>query len=127
MDIRSTDVLLVGTFMGNVSGSIVSDRNLKNSIANIPTKYETLFDSLIPRTYKYNDGASGRTHIGMIAQEVKDAMEAAGISSTEFAAYIESIDLDGNTVCGLRYEEFIALCINEIQKLKARVSELEAK
>lgn len=125
MDIRSTDVLLSGTFMGSSSGSIVSDRNLKNSIESIPDTYETLFDSLIPRIYKYNDGTSGRIHAGMIAQEVKAAMESAGIPSMEFAAYIESVDLDGNTVCGLRYEEFIALCINEIQKLKARVTELE--
>lgn len=125
MEIRTTDVYLKGSFIGSVSGSVVSDRDKKNSITDVSEKYDTLFDGLIPRLYKYNDGTSGRTHVGMIAQEVKSSMDEANISSLEFAAYIETTELDGSTVCGLRYEEFISLNIWQIQKLKQRVAELE--
>jgi cell division protein FtsB len=42
------------------------------------------------------------------------------------AAYIEATDDNGNIVRSLRYEEFIALNTWQIQKLKQRVSALEA-
>ncbi len=116
-----------GTFTGSTSGSIVSDRNKKNSISNFANKYEDMFDALRPITYKYNYGTSGRIHSGFVAQEVLDAMTNANITTQEFAAYVEAPDNEGNTVCGLRYEEFIALNTWQIQKLKQRVAALEAE
>ena len=126
-EVRSTDVLMSGTFTGSTSGSIISDRNKKNSISNFSNKYETMFDALRPITYKYNYGTSGRIHSGFIAQEVLDAMTNANVTTQEFAAYVEAPDNDGNIVCGLRYEEFIALNTWQIQKLKQRVAALEAE
>ena len=77
--------------------------------------------------YKYNDGTSGRLHSGFIAQEVDEAATAAGISRAEFAAVCISEIGTERESWGLRYEEFVALNTYEIQKLKARIAELEAK
>lgn len=102
-----------------------SDANKKNTINLIDEKYSALFDSLKPVTFKFNDGTSGRTHIGLIAQELKASMDACGIDSQDCAAYCSWDDENGNETCGIRYGEFIPLNIYEIQKLKARVAELE--
>jgi hypothetical protein len=103
----------------------ISDKNKKNTINPIAESYSNLFDMLNPVTFKFNDGTSNRLHTGLIAQDVKSAIDACGIDSRDFAAYCEWKDDNGNDNSGLRYEEFIALCINEIQKLKKRVAELE--
>ena len=50
----------------------------------------------------------------------------AGITTKEFAGYCEWENEDKTIGCGLRYSEFVAMNIHEIQKLKARVKELEA-
>ena len=49
------------------SASTTSDVRLKNSIAPLSQDYEIIFDNLEPVSYKYNNGTSGRTHIGFIA------------------------------------------------------------
>ena len=116
---------LVGTWYCN--GSVVnsSDRNAKNSIADIGDAYEVLFDGLQPRMYKYNDGTSDRLHSGFIAQEVEAALTAAGLTTKDFAAVCISDQGKETESWGLRYEEFVALNTREIQKLKARIAELE--
>lgn len=111
-----------------------SDRDKKNSIDYDTEVYGKMFDLLKPCSFKMNDGTSDRRHIGMIAQDVEDAMESVGISSKDFAGFVKSPkkDEDEKIIEGeydyfLRYSEFIGLCIAEIQKLKARVDELERK
>lgn len=102
-----------------------SDKNKKNSIENIADIYGDLFDMLRPVTFKYNEGSSDRTHMGLIANELKEAIEAVGLTTQDVAAYCSWIDSEGNESCGIRYEELIPLNIFAIQKLKARVAELE--
>lgn len=104
-----------------------SDKNEKNTIAALAGEYTCLFDSLKPVSYKFNDGTSDRTHVGFIAQDVKEAVVDAGLTTKEFAGYCEWEKEDGTTGCGLRYEEFIAMCVAEIQALKKRVAELESE
>ena len=62
-----------------------------------------------------------------LSTTVKEAIENAGLTTQDFAGYCEWEKEDGTTGCGLRYSEFIAMCINEIQKLKKRIDELEAQ
>ena len=102
-----------------------SDKNKKNSIESIADIYGDLFDMLRPVTFKYNEGSSDRTHMGLIANELKEAIEAVGLTTQDVAAYCSWIDSEGNESCGIRYEELIPLNIFAIQKLKARVAELE--
>ena len=110
------------TDSGTVNGS---DRNIKKDIETLPDVYGKVFDSLVPVRYKYKDGTSDRYHTGFIAQDVLGAVENAGLTSQDFAAYCAWEKADGESTSGLRYEEFIALCVDEIQKLKKRVEELE--
>lgn len=127
MEVRSTDIYMQGTFTGSSSNSIVSDRNKKHSISVLDDRYDILFDNLAPVIYKYNDGRSGRLHSGFIAQDVLQAINNAKLSTLDFAAYIEAQDLDDCTVCGLRYEEFIALNTWQIQKLKAEIKTMRSE
>jgi hypothetical protein len=105
----------------------LSDRNQKNSIELLSDNYDRVFDQLVPVSYKFNANNNNRTHTGFIAQDVKQAIENAGLTTQDFAAYCEWENKDGTIGCGLRYEEFIALCVDQIQKLKKRVEELENK
>ena len=110
--------------------------------------------ALKPCLYKLIDGTSGRTHYGLIAQEVEEAMRECGISDMEFAGFIKSPKIEreqvgttkdgtpvyrdkiieGEYVYGLRYEEFIAPVISvcqslmqENETLKGRMDELEKR
>jgi hypothetical protein len=77
--------------------------------------------------YKYNNGTSGRFHSGFIAQDVLQSIDHAGLSTSDFAAYIETTDLYDNIVCGLRYDEFIALNTWQIQKLKEKINAMQTE
>ena len=79
----------------------------------------------MPVTYKYNYGTSDRLHTGFIAQDVKQAMDVALIDSKNFAALTIGISEDNEELWSLRYDEFIALNTWQIQKAKARITDLE--
>lgn len=104
-----------------------SDKNAKNTIQPLSEAHNQIFDALVPVSYKLNENTSNRTHTGLIAQDVKEAVENAGLTTQDFAGYCEWNNDDGTVGCGLRYGEFISLCIDQIQKLKKRVEELENK
>ena len=100
----------------------------KEAVAYGLDRYAALFDALRPVSFRLRKGQSGRTHLGLIAQDV----EAAGLTGMDFAGLIKSPRRDeaGKEVEGaydyaLRYGEFTALCIAEIQGLKGRVTKLE--
>ena len=106
-----------------------SDRNLKNNINYELSAYDSLFSALKPCGFQYNNGKSGRTHLGLIAQDVEESLEAVGLTSLDFAGFVKSPveEADGGYVYSLRYEEFIALCIRQIQLLIHRVDALEGE
>lgn len=112
--------------------TIVSDKSKKTSISYEMGLYEEFFDALKPATYLLKNGTSGRTHIGLISQDVEEALFASNLTSFDFAGFIKSPVLDkngketGEYNYALRYGEFIALCIDQIQKLKSRISKMEA-
>lgn len=139
----------------SVNSSITnSDRNLKNSITELSQldKYMMLFTKLRPVSYKFNDGASGRTHVGYISQDIESAMTEVGLTDLDFAGfckdqkttpvrktrtvtnedgesheieYTEDIPVEGEYIYSLRYEEFIALNTMAIQQLMSQVAALE--
>ena len=118
-------VSILGTLSINGSPYTTSDFNFKNSINNLINEYDILFDNLIPRTYKFNNGTSNRNHIGFIAQEVLNGLEIANIDFNS-CAIVGKLDIGTDEEhWALRYEEFIALNTWQIQKLKTRVTELE--
>lgn len=99
-----------------------SDKQLKKDINNLDEKYDTLFNNLQPVSFKYKDGH--RTHVGFIAQDIKEAMNKANMSNEDFAAYCED-KKDSGIECSLRYDEFIAINTMQIKKLKDEVKELK--
>lgn len=124
-----------GTLSGDwtlpASLAVDSDISLKNNIQEISMSYDTFFDKLKPVTYKYNNGTSDRTHTGFLATDVEEALGEAGIATQNFAGYVLSHEFDENgkevDIRRLRYEEFISLNTWQIQKIKKRLSEVEAK
>jgi len=117
-----------GTWKTNGNNWISSsDRRIKKDILDFDDSYETLFDNLRPRQYRYVDGNKGRVHSGFIAQEVSDAVIAAGKTIDENAYVCAFENKEGETYYGLRYEELIALNTWQIQKLKQRIKQLEDK
>lgn len=110
------------------SGTInTSDREKKEAIVYGLYKLNGLLDKLEPCTFRFRDGTSGRSHPGFIAQDVEEALEELGLTTADFAGLVKSPRDDGGYDYFLRYNEFIPINTWEIQKLKARVAELEAR
>lgn len=123
---------LKGSWYIDSGAAVTSDANRKNCIEDLSEEYSKLFDSLRPVRFKYNDGQSNRFHTGFIAQEVKQALLDAGLTTKDFAGYVARIDTDEETQKksvsrSLRYSEIIALCVKEIQALKKQVQALTKK
>lgn len=102
-----------------------SDERYKNGIEAIPDKYVAMLDKVEPVIYKLNDGTSGRYHAGFISQQVKEAMDAAGVDSTEFGGFVIAKDSEENDFYMLRYEEFIAPMLAKMRQLEQRIKILE--
>lgn len=121
---RGCATLLLGTtvYLKNTSTTVTSDRNAKNSIEALPDAYETFFDNLEPVRFKFNEGTSGRYHVGFIAQDVEAALTKSGLSSMDFAGYV---DINFSGELGLSYDEFIAVLHNKIKRLEQRIAVLE--
>lgn len=137
------------------AANVSSDRNAKTDIHLIDERFIEMFDKLEPVSYKLIGGNHDRDHLGFISQDVKTAMDEAGISDMEFGGYCrdqkteEVVDENGNPVelkgitdengqpvysYSLRYGEFIALntkmiqlCRKEIKALRAEIEELKNK
>ena len=122
----------------------MSDERLKDDFQSLD-KWEGFFDNIEPCAFKLKNGSSGRYHFGFKAQQVKESLEKAGLTTKDFAGFVTTkyvVDEDdpettelyeqlgikpGDDVHGLIYTEFVALQHNEIQKLKERVKNLETE
>ena len=102
-----------------------SDREKKTEISYALERYDALFEKLRPASYRLKDGTSGRTHTGLIAQDVEQALTSCGLTGQDLAAFVKTPRTGGGADYGLRYEELTALCIRQIQRLQARVRKLE--
>ena len=103
-----------------------SDRSLKKDIEILSDNYNLLYDDLKPVRYKFIQNKSDRYHTGFISQDVEESLKKAGLTTKEFAGFVKyNPDSDETYGYGLRYEEFIALNTDQIQKLKKRVATLE--
>lgn len=110
------------------NGTIVtSDREKKEDISYDLDAYGAFFDALQPVSYRLKDGQSGRTHLGLIAQDVEKAMKDCGLTDMDFAGLIRSPREDGGYDYALRYGEFIPMLIYEYQMLSAEVEKLKRR
>ena len=104
-----------------------SDQNLKHDIEELPGKYLTLLDNLQVKRFKLNSGKSDRYHVGFIAQEVKAAMDAAGVTADEFGGWCVDTDEEGNEIQMLRMGEILSILLAKIQNQEQRLSALEGR
>ena len=122
-----------------------SDRNMKDNIRELTDIHKEFFKKLVPVSFTFKDGESGRTHVGFIAQDVEQAMSECGLTDLDFAglckdikveAYLNEesgeyeekplLDNNGNVqyIYSLRYEEFIAIIAYVLQDVTDQVEEL---
>lgn len=112
------EIVVNGTLKNSDGTVITSDRNRKEAISEGLVGYMALFDRLRPASFRLKGGK--RRHLGFIAQDVEEAMKEAGINAQDFAGLV----IDGEGEYGLRYEEFIPLLVEKIQRLEAAIKEL---
>lgn len=124
----------IGPTVWATNGTVIydSDRNVKNSIEYDLSKYRQFLLDLKPCRFKYNEGQSGRYHIGMIAQDMEQSLADNGIAASEFSGWCkmpirdENHNITGYTY-GIRYDSLIPLNTLMIQELVKRVEALERR
>ena len=113
-----------------------SDRNEKNTIVDSDLGLDFV-KRLTPKSYKFNDGTSGRTHYGLIAQDVEDVLSDISKTGQDFAGFCKDEPTDPpkhdkdnpvtETRYGLRYTEFIAPMIKAIQEQQTQIEALQSE
>lgn len=98
-----------------------SDRNRKHDIEDLDDRYLVFFDHLQFRRYKLDSEKADVFHPGFVAQEVEDALAAAGLAEWEFAGLVKSRDLAGNETYYLQYSDFICILAAKIKQLEQRM------
>ena len=122
-----------------------SDKKDKENIAPLSDKAVAFIRALSPVSYTLKNGEGGRTHLGLIAQEVAETAKETGMGDLSLyqAARVDengnesrfSSDIpDEELSWGLNYAELIAPLLCAVQQLfarvdeqKVRIEELEAK
>ena len=130
--------------------AVTSDRRYKDNINELNDELSFKFImALVPSSYKYKDGESGRTHYGLIAQDVEKVLASLGLSNKDFGGIViekltkevevETVNDDRETVVekhlketgeikyDLRYEEFIAPLIKTVQMQQKTIENLEER
>lgn len=128
------DAAKIGPTVWATDGTVIysSDKNVKNSIDYDLSRYRQFLLDLKPCRFKYNEGQSGRYHIGMIAQDMEKSLADNGIAPSEFSGWCkmpirdENHNVTGYTY-GIRYDSLIPLNTLMIQELVKRVEALEKR
>jgi hypothetical protein len=85
---------------------------------------ETVTTTTLQAVPKDGSRKRNRKHHGLIAQEVKQVMDAHGV---DFAGYQDHSINGGNDVLSIGYSELIAPLIKAVQELSAQVEALQAE
>ena len=103
-----------------------SDRKEKKYIKPLRKSAREFIMNLNPVSYQFKNGESGRTHYGLIAQDVEETMKDLGMTDLDFAGFCKDEKGD-DYIYGLRYEEFIAPMIKTIQLQQEEIEELKRR
>lgn len=124
-----------GYLFASTSTAGVSDERLKKDIT--PTQLGlSLVNSLNPVTFNWkhpapDEAASKKKQHGLIAQELRDALDAQGVLDSsivveEEASYSHLLDADdSDPVLSIDYNQLIPVLISSIKELSAKVESLE--
>ena len=81
--------------MYSVNAAInTSDLNFKKDVEYGLDRFLSVFDALRPVSFKFVDGQSDRTHMGIIAQDLEETLSELNIPTKDFAAFIKSWGID---------------------------------
>lgn len=123
-----------------------SDRRKKKDFVELlsDSRYEQFFELLKPMKYRFIESNDESIHIGFVAQEVENALNACGIQSDEFFGlehtYFTRYDFDSDDAWNdflisnngapdsyvICYQEFIALNTAMIQKQHKEIEQLKS-
>lgn len=128
------DAAKIGPTVLATNGDVIyeSDRNVKNSIDYDLSRYRQFLLDLKPCRFKFNEGQSGRYHIGMIAQDMEQSLADNGLDPMDFSGWCkipirnENREITGYTY-GIRYGTLIPLNTMMIQELVKRLDALEKR
>ena len=124
----ATQVSITGdTVFINGEPATTSDARLKTEKQYDVEKYLGVFDRLKPCTFVY-DGHK-RRHLGLIAQEVQEALADEGIPESDFAALCTEPPGEERPdgLYTLRYGEIQVMAIAKIHQLEKKIKDLEEK
>ena len=113
--------ILGKTITASKTITVSSDRRLKRDITVLDGRHQALFDRLRPVSYRLREDEDGKEHIGLVAQEVQEALEQSGLTNSAL------VQADSEGMLSIGYGELIGLLIDEVQTLKARVKALEER
>ena len=113
--------ILGKTITASKTITVSSDRRLKRDITVLDGRHQALLDRLRPVSYRLREDEDGKEHIGLVAQEVQEALEQSGLTNSAL------VQADSEGMLSIGYGELIGLLIDEVQTLKARVKALEER
>ena len=113
--------ILGKTITASKTITVSSDRRLKRDITVLDGRHQALFDRLRPVSYRLREDEDGKEHIGLVAQEVQEALEQSGLTNSAL------VQADSEGMLSIGYTELIGLLVDEVQTLKARVKALEER
>lgn len=114
-----------------------SDERLKKDFRDL-SQYEKFFMDIEPVSFKYKNESSDKYHIGVKAQQILTALQNNGLSSADFAGFVEmpvSKDMfegcnyvpDFDTMYNIGYSEFTSLNTYMTQKAHHRIDAQEER
>lgn len=106
-----------------------SDQNEKKDIENSPLGIDFV-NKLTPRRYKWINGTSGRFHYGLVAQELKVALDDAKIDTKDFAGFVDSSKTespDKPAKLGINYADIVTILIQSVKDLSKRLDDATAR
>ena len=118
----SYDTIIYGkTIKSTKTITTTSDRRLKRDITVLDSRHEALFDRLCPVRYLLREDEDGKEHIGLVAQEVQEALEQSGLTNSAL------VQADSEGMLSIGYGELIGLLVDEVQTLKRQMMALRGE
>ena len=111
--------ILGKTITSSKTITVSSDRRLKRDITVLDGRHQALFDRLCPVSYRLQEDEDGKEHIGLVAQEVQEALEQSGLTNSAL------VQADSEGMLSIGYGELIGLLVDEVQTLKAQMQQQE--
>lgn len=128
------DAAKLGPTVWATDGTVIysSDRNVKHDIEYDLGRYRQFLLDLKPCRFKYDNGRSGRFHVGLIAQDMERSLVDNGLTAMDFSGWCQMPirDEEGRIAgytYGIRYDSLIPLNTMMIQELERRVTALERR